>query len=151
MFTRISDFDRTLTIMNELQQRMNQIFREVEPNRVSPTTHRLNRQSWPLINLYDHSQEFILQAFVPGFSEKEIKISGQQDVLTLSGDRNQNAPEGYSVHREERGTINFSRSITFPCSVDLEKTSAELKDGLLTVRISKAPEAQPRQITIKAR
>ena len=93
MFTRISDFDRTLTIMNELQQRMNQIFREVEPNRVSPTTHRLNRQSWPLINLYDHSQEFILQAFVPGFSEKEIKISGQQDVLTLSGDRNQNAPE----------------------------------------------------------
>ena len=58
--------------------------------------------------------------------------------------------EGKVNHRRERGSVRFSRSFSLPCPVDPEKASATVKDGILTVRLEKAPEARPRQITVKA-
>jgi HSP20 family protein len=46
--------------------------------------------------------------------------------------------------------VKFSRSFTLPSKVDLEKTSATVKDGVLTVKLAKAADAKPRQITVKA-
>ncbi|MCK6588252.1 MAG: Hsp20/alpha crystallin family protein, partial [Polyangiaceae bacterium] len=73
------------------------------------------------------------------------------DVLTLKGERKSDAPQGYTAHRRERAPIQFARSFSLPCRVDLEKTSAVVKDGLLTVTMAKAPEAQPRQIQVQAK
>jgi hypothetical protein len=56
----------------------------------------------------------------------------------------------YAIHRQERGAINFARSVSLPCQVDTDKVAAQVKDGLLTVTMEKSKEAQPRQITIKA-
>ena len=53
------------------------------------------------------------------------------------------------VHRQERTPIKFGRTFTLPCKIDPEKSSAVLKDGVLTVTLAKAPEAQPRQISVK--
>jgi len=47
--------------------------------------------------------------------------------------------------------IQFQRTFSLPTRVDMEKTSAEVKDGILTVRMAKAAEAQPRQITVQAK
>ena len=92
----------------------------------------------------------MIKALVPGLSEKEIQISGNQEVLTISGERKVDAPEGYSVHRRERGNVRFSRSFTFPCRLDMERASASVKDGVLTIKLAKAAEAKPRQITVTA-
>jgi len=53
------------------------------------------------------------------------------------------------VHRQERAPFKFSRSFTLPTKIDSDKTSAAMKDGVLTITLPKAPEAQPRQIVIR--
>lgn len=149
MLTRWSDLDRTLSMMGELQRRMNRLFDEYDMGGV-PARGFLGGSSWPLVNLYDAGEELVITAQTPGLSDKEITITGNQEVLTISGERKVEVPEGYSVHRQERGSISFSRSFTFPCKVDLERASASVKDGLLTVKLAKAPEAKPRQIEVQA-
>jgi len=149
MLTRWSDLDHAFSVMDELQRRMSRLFDESDTARW-PGSPRLTTGAWPAVNLYDAGDELVIKAQVPGLSEKDIQITGNQEVLTLSGERTVEVPEGYSVHRQERGSLKFSRSFTFPCKVDLEKTSATIKDGLLTVKLAKAAEAKPRQITVKA-
>jgi HSP20 family protein len=91
----------------------------------------------------------VIEAELPGMTEKDIELSLTADVLTLSGTRTVDAPEGYSVHRQERPTYRLSRSYTLPAKVDPEKVSAELKDGILLVTLEKAAEVRPRQIPVK--
>jgi len=148
MLTRWTDLDRTFSVFNELHRRMNQLFDDYEPTgwAVRPVVS----QSWPAVNLYDAGDELLIRAQVPGLSEKDISLNLNQEVLTISGERKSEAPKGYSVHRQERGTVKFSRSFTFPCKINAEKASATVMDGLLTIKLTKAAEAKPRQILVKA-
>jgi HSP20 family molecular chaperone IbpA len=107
--------------------------------------------TWPRVSLFDTGTALVLTADVPGLAEKDLKLTVHQDVLTLSGERKSDAPEGYSTHRRERAPASFSRSFALPSKVDAEKTTAQLKNGVLTVTLSKVPEAQPRQIQVQVR
>jgi HSP20 family protein len=79
-----------------------------------------------------------------------VQISIHQDVLTMSGERKHDAPQGWFVHRQERAPVKFSRSFSLPCKIDPEKSSATLKNGVLAITLAKVTEAQPRQIAVKA-
>jgi HSP20 family protein len=145
MWTReLNDFNRTFAIFDELLRRFNR------GDSQSRLLHDQTASTWPYTNLYDTSGEVVFEAAVPGLSDKDIQLSATADSLTISGNRASEAPEGYSVHRQERGEIDFSRSFALPCKVDVERTKASVKHGLLTVSIAKAAEAKPRQITVKA-
>ena len=148
MLTRWTDLDRTFSVFNEIHRRMNQILNDYEPSGWTEKPEINN--SWPTVNLYDSGDELLMYAQVPGLSEKDIFLNLNQDVLTITGERKNYIPEGYSIHRQERGDVNFSRSFTFPCKIDPEKVSATVKDGVLTIKLAKATEAKPRQITVKA-
>lgn len=137
-----SDIDRTFSMMDELRSRMNQLFNEPGEYRAAAV--------FPRLNLFDTGSALLLKADVPGLSEKDVELTINQDVLTLSGERRADAPEGYSVHRQERTPIKFSRSFTLPCRINPENASASIKNGVLTVTLAKAAEAQPRQISVKA-
>jgi len=158
MLTRFSDIDRTFAVMDQLRRRMDRVFEEYEPARgrealranLTDEAERLwGRGRWPRLSLSDTGESLLLKAEVPGLTEKDLHLSIQKDVLTMSGERKVDAPEGYLVHRQERAPIRFARSFTLPCKVDPEKSTATLKDGVLTVTLAKAPEAQPRQINVK--
>jgi HSP20 family protein len=92
----------------------------------------------------------VLTAEVPGLAEGDINITATMDSLTLSGERKAPVPEGYAVHRQERGALRFARSFTLPAKIDVEKITAGLKHGVLTVTMPKHPESQPKAITVKA-
>ena len=149
MITRWRELNRTFSMLDELQRRMYPLLAEFEPNRLSRVSDP-TQEIWPLVNLYDAGDALVLCAQVPGISEKDIKITGNSDVITISSERKNEVPPGFSVHRQERSSIKFSRSLAVPCKVDLEKTTATVKDGILTVNLAKAPEAKPRQIKVKA-
>jgi len=158
MLTRFSDIDRTFAVMDQLRRRMDRVFDEYEPTRrrdalranLAEEAERLSaRGRWPRLSLADAGVSLVIKAEVPGLAEKDVQLSIHQDVLTMSGERKQDAPEGYFVHRQERAPLKFARSFTLPCKVDPEKTTATLKDGVLTVTLAKAPESQPRQIAVK--
>jgi HSP20 family protein len=160
MLTRFSDIDRTFAVMDQLRRRMDRLFEEYEPARaqgalrpnLADEAERLwGRGRWPRLALADAGQNLVLKAELPGLTEKDLQLSIHQDVLTMSGERKQDVPEGYFVHRHERAPVKFARSFTLPCKVDPEKTAATLKDGVLTITLSKAPEAQPRQINVQVK
>ena len=97
----------------------------------------------------DTGSEYMFYADIPGLSDSGVRIFLNQDVLTIKGERQVASPEGFSVHRRERPALQFSRSYTLPQAVDAEKTTARVKDGVLTLTLPKLPESQPRQITVK--
>ena len=145
MFGYLSDFDRTFAAMEELRQRVERTLGGDSGADVFATD-----TGWPRTSVYDNGEALILVADVPGLKEKDIEVSLDNDVLTLSGERRTDVPQGYTVHRQERRPARFSRSFTLPVKVNVEGLTAEMKDGILTVKLPKAPEAQPRKIPVRA-
>jgi HSP20 family protein len=143
MFGSFSDFGRTVAAMDELRRHVERAFGDADG--VAPA-----QADWPRISLYDAGSALVLKADVPGVSEKDVQLSLVEDVLSIAGKRTLEAPAGYAVHRQERRALSFARSFALPAPVKADDVTAELKDGVLTVTLPKAPEAQPRQITVKA-
>jgi len=140
-----SDFDDMFSAMSQLRTYMDRVFEDAGGRTGGPSFAR----SWPRANLLDTGSALSVTAEVPGLSDKDIKVSLNQDVLTLSGEREIEAPKGYSTHRQERPSVQFSRSFTLPCRVNPERASASVKNGILTVTVEKAADAMPRQISVK--
>lgn len=155
MMTRISDVDRTFAAMDELRRRMGSFFDEQEgrPTRAFFEPFEVGAKTvatWPRISVYDTGAALVLSADVPGMKDTDIKIEIAQDVLSLSGERKTESVEGYAVHRRERAPVKFARSLALPCKIDVENATATVTDGVLTLTLPKALEAQPRKITVKA-
>lgn len=141
--TRWDDYDRSFTMMNELRRRMDRMFGELE-GRGAPAT-----AGFPRSAMWDNGSSLTVLVEAPGLSEKDYRLTLNQSVLTIEGERRVDAPQGFSVHRQERSPVRFARSFNLPARVDVEKVTAVARDGVLTVTLPKAPEAQPRQITVK--
>jgi HSP20 family protein len=150
--SRLDDFDRTFAMMEHLRRRMDRLFEEAEPRRrvLGEDVERMWSGRFPRVTFTENPGSLVLEADLPGLSEKDIQLSIHQDVLSLSGERRSDVPQGYYVHRQERAPVKFARSFTLPCKVDPEKSTAVVKNGVLTVTLAKAAEAKPRQIAVKA-
>ena len=145
----LGDLDRTLAEFDALRREMNRVF-EGDP-RLRTQTRTPNAAGWPRVGLYDQGSQLLVRAELPGVSEDDIQLTVDHGVLSLKGLRKTALPEGYSVHRQERSDYQFARSFTLPCKVDVEKTTAHMKHGLLTVTLPKAAEEQPRQIAVSVK
>jgi HSP20 family protein len=135
-------------MFSDFHRRMSQLFAEIEGvyDGVAPP---ISQPSGPPINLHDAGETLVMRVQVPGMVAEDIHIHGNQEMVTIRGERRDERPANFNSHRRERGSIQFSRSFTLPCRVDLERTNAMVKDGLLTVRLTKDTEAMPRQIMVK--
>src|SRR5262245_2927255 len=102
--------------------------------------------SWqPAVDVYEDGEKFLLIADLPGVAESDLEISIDKNVLTLKGARKaQSGPDNDSrgLLRSERVKGAFSRAFTIPSSVDPDKVSASLKDGVLTLALVRKAEAQ---------
>jgi HSP20 family protein len=104
----------------------------------------------PAVDLYEDRDHLTLKAELPGMRKEDIEISLHGDVLTLSGERKDDARlEKAQVVRSERFLGKFQRSFTLPYAVAADKIEAAYKNGMLTVTLPKADEAKPKQIDVK--
>jgi HSP20 family protein len=149
MWTRFGDVDRSFTLFDELRRRLDRVWEDFEPADGSPTV-TWDTASWPRVNVYDEGTSLVIEAEVPGINQKDLRLTVNESTITLEGERKSDAPEGYSVHRQERGAIRFSRSFTLPVKTDSERCEATVENGVLVVKLPKAKEAQPRQIEVRA-
>lgn len=112
---------------------------------------RLSAGVFPLINLTEDKENFYVRAELPGVKGDELDIQVTANNLAISGERKiAAAKEGARYHRREREEGKFSRMIGLPAEVDTGKVEAKLENGILTVMISKAEIAKPKQITVKS-
>ncbi len=104
----------------------------------------------PLVDIAEDEKEYVIKAEIPEMKKEDIKISVQDNVLGISGERKYEKEEkGKKYHRVERAYGSFMRSFTLPEDADGSKVSAEYKDGVLKVHLSKSEKAKPKSIEVK--
>jgi HSP20 family protein len=107
-------------------------------------------ESWiPSVDLAQTDDEYIVTADLPGMSKKDIDLTVENNILTLSGERSfERKEDGPRFDRIERAYGKFSRTFHLPTNVDVNAVKATFEEGVLTVTIPKAEEAKSRQIEI---
>jgi HSP20 family protein len=138
MLSRWNDIDRTFATLDLLRQAL------WDAGAAPAATPRR-----AAVNVYDAGGELVVQAEVPGFAERDLEVTFDKGVLQVKGTQKLDAPTGYTLLRQERTPATFARSFKLPPDVDAERITAQLANGVLTVRLPKRPEAQPRTIAVK--
>lgn len=107
---------------------------------------------FPAVNLYETPDAYVLTAELPGVGLDDIQVSLEASTLTLQGERKIDyvGQEDTSLHRRERHAGSFRRAFELPAAIDADKVEAVHRNGVLMLRLPKTPEAQPRQISVKA-
>jgi len=105
----------------------------------------------PAVDIIEGNGNFLLRADVPGVSPDDIEVAMDAGILTISGARSSEEYEDSAeVKRAERRYGRFLRRFTLPESVDADRITARISNGILEVAIPKLPEVQPRRITVEA-
>jgi len=107
---------------------------------------------FPSVNVAESEKAFHVDFAIPGFSKDDFKISVEDDVLTVSGERKtENTEETKKYSRKEFNYTSFKRAFTLPQNVDVEKIEANYKDGILSLEVVKTEEQKPavKEIAVK--
>lgn len=102
------------------------------------------------LDISESEKELIVRASLPGFKKDEVDIEVHDGILTIKANHTEQAEATTETYlRRERRTRSMQRRVALPTTVEGSKVDAELKDGELTLRLAKTPEAQPRKIAIR--
>ncbi len=105
--------------------------------------------TYPAINVGASPKQVDVYMFTAGMDPKSLDISLQQNLLTVSGEREIEVPEGAQVYRRERFNGSFKRVITLSEDVDPDGVDAAYRDGVLHITVQRKKELQPRKIEVK--
>ncbi len=135
------------TLLSRLHEDINRTFSDWHGNDSSSAT----AQWAPAIDVEEYVDRFELFVDLFGVAAKDVDITLESGVLTLSGERHvaRSADELLNARRE-RGTGRFHRRFILPVTVDAERVKATEQNGVIAVTIPKQAKAQPRKITIAA-
>ena len=102
------------------------------------------------LDVIENENAFVVRADVPGFRKEQVALDIEKGVLTVRAEAAQEKEEDSErYHRRERRSQSVTRRIALPEGVVESDIAADLSDGVLTITLPKAPQAQPRKITIK--
>lgn len=104
----------------------------------------------PPVDVIEDSGGITLYADLPGVSRDKLGLHVASDTLTIEAESDLSVPEGLESSHTEVGLGRFRRVFTLSKELDTGAISAELKQGVLKLRIPKAQHAQPRRIEIQA-
>ena len=99
------------------------------------------------INIREEDDVYVLSALVPGIKSDELNIQILEDVVRIGGEYKMNESK-YLIRELPNGS--FTRTLRLPAPIDTEHVEADIRDGVLTLRLPKAESARPKQIRIKA-
>lgn len=135
--------------LEEMTNRLNRLF-----GRATATVdgnEMMVRADWtPSVDISETDEEFQIKAELPGVKKEDVKVTLENGILTLQGERQQEREDkDLKFHRIERSYGQFVRSFTLPDLVDDAKVKAEYKDGVLNLRLPKSEKAKPKAIEVK--
>ena len=136
--------------MDDLQKRLTSIF-GLAPQRAANGKEDMTVAQWlPLVDITEDDKEYLIKAELPEVKKDAVKVTVENGVLTISGERRfEKEEKDKKYHRIERAYGSFTRSFSVPDDADDAKVGAEFKDGVLTVRLAKSEKARPKSIEVK--
>ena len=103
------------------------------------------------VDVKEENDAFILFAIVPGLSAEDIEIEVLNDTISVSGEFKRDAEDDEVFVRSERPYGKFRRSFRFATKLVADNAEANLENGILSLRVPKVPEAQPKNIKVKTK
>jgi len=138
-------------VVSQLQNEINRVF-----GNISDTDSNSATSEWsPAVDVREYSNRFQLLLDIPGVDPKDVEITLDAGVLTVSGNRTEekavgdNGAEQPQQERIERRLGRFHRRFILPDTADADNVNASGRNGVLEIVIPKQPKAQPRRITVK--
>jgi HSP20 family protein len=136
--------------MEDFQNRLSTLFGRPLRRTNGHGREEITLADWmPLADITEDEKEYLIKAELPELKKEDVKVTVENGVLTISGERKfEKEEKKKKYHRVERGYGTFMRSFTLPDDADGNKVKAEFKNGLLTVRLPKSEHAKPKQIEV---
>ncbi len=107
--------------------------------------HRL-----PAADILEGEKDYLIRLDLPGVAQKDLNIEIENQILTVAAERELPSPEGYSSRRKELASkVAFRRAFSLDETIDFDKISARLEDGVLTITLPKAEQMMPRRIEVR--
>lgn len=98
----------------------------------------LNDNFYPRIDISEDKDNINVVAEIPGVKKDEIKITLQDNILTIEGEKkNETKKEEKNYFRSERMYGSFKRCFTLPDLIDSDKVEAKFEDGMLNIQLKK--------------
>ncbi len=137
--------------LDELNKRLSMMYGRAPLRKDSEKEEAMTVAEWaPLVDIVEDEKEYLIKAELPEVKREDVKVSVEEGVLTVSGERKfEKEEKGKKYHRIERAYGRYARSFTLPDDADPSKVTAEFKDGVLRVRLPKSEKAKPKSIEIK--
>lgn len=101
------------------------------------------------LTVFETAADFVVEVDVPGYQESDLEISMHEDQLQVSGDRKLVSPESARELLNERSGSGFRRVLKLREPVQRDTITAELRNGVLVIRLQKVPATQPQKIGIR--
>lgn len=107
-------------------------------------------RAWvPPVDIQETADAYLFHAELPGLTKEDIRITLENNVLRVSGERKlEKDAKKENYHRVERTYGTFTRTFALPTQVEADRVQAAFENGILTVTVPKAEQAKPRQIAI---
>ena len=134
--------------MEEMSDRLNRLFGTwTRPN----VKESLTVVDWtPSVDIQETENEYLVKAELPEIKREDVKVTVENGILTLQGERKQEKEEkGKKFHRVERSFGSFLRTFTVPVDADETKVAADFKEGILRVHLPKTEKPRPKAIEVK--
>jgi HSP20 family protein len=147
-------------VFEEMARMRREIDRLLGDDRLSSWTFPFSRVSflpgrssrtYPLLNISEDADNIYVDALAPGINPEELNVSVSGDQLVISGEKKA-LPKSVRpeyIHRSERATGKFARSLSLSADVESEKVHANYTNGVLKITLPKIEAAKPKQIQVK--
>jgi HSP20 family protein len=103
---------------------------------------------FPPLNVFSKGDDIVIVAEAPGLKKDQLDIQVKGRTIQIAGVKSLSYGDNVSLHRRERTTGRFSRSLSLPVEIDADKIKAEYRDGMLAVFLPRAEHDKPRSIKI---
>jgi HSP20 family protein len=141
-----------MDLLHQLEHRTDRIFTEPFRTFDWPVPEAATAAWLPLVDIFEEPDAIRLVAEVPGVNPSDVKISVEDNLLTIKGTKQQRPEEkAEKVHRYERTYGAFERTFRLSASIDPNKIKATYDLGVLTITLPKAETAKPHLIKVEVR
>jgi len=136
--------------LEALQSSLGSLFKRAQAPKPEGQEEPMRVADWaPLVDISEDPKEYLIKAELPEVKKADVKITLEDGMLTITGDRKFEKEEnGKKYHRVERAYGSFVRTFSIPDDASPGKVSAEFKDGVLKVHLAKDQKARPQQIEV---